>query len=837
MTISGSIFVIAGESIKKLMKRDYINIGIIITIFLSIVIFLVGSDYVYGSTTDWQIQHWAFPEFFRNLFYDTKNILPNFAFNLGGGQNIYYFSYYGLLSPIILISYLLPFIPMPYYIMISSIIVIIISIILLYKWLYKGFDSNISFISTMLFMLSGPLIFHSHRHIMFMNYMPFLIMGLIGVDKYFNGKRTLLIISVFLIIMTSYYYSVGSIIAILLYYIYKYIELNKLDYKIIVNTFKFILNIFISILMASILLWPTAYVILTGREATNTSVDYLSLFIPTLNYSIYLYRAYSLGLTSIFMYSLVDNFIYKEKHNQLLSFIFGLFLLFPILLYLLNGLMYVESKALIPFLPLAILLIANTLNRIYKLNYNNKKTTISFIIVTIVMVWNLISNNHDKYIYDFIIFMIAFILFNKYKKIVIIAFPLILFAFNNNLEINRLDKLVTKDLIDMQLKNINELSLNNQNLYRFGDLKLQTQNINRINNINNYQASIYSSTNNLYYNNFYFEEFGNEITYRNNLITPQPKNILFNMYMGIKYLIGDDLDIIGYNKENGIYVNNDVLPIGYAKTNLINIYDYEKLVYPYNIEAILNNVVVNKEVSNNYISNIDELNFNYELISDNVKIENNNKVYSFTSGNDGLITINLDKPIIGEVLMFKFDMLYNQNCSRGDVLITVNGITNKLTCKQWKYHNQNHTFEYSISSNEPITNLTMNLTKGKYEIGNIKFYTLSYDNLKSIKDNIDEFVFDNNLTKGDHIEGNINVTNDGYFVLNIPYDKGFNIYVDNELINYELVNKSFIGFDIKKGYHNIKIDYKSPYLDISKYLSILGLGMFLIVIYKDKKSM
>ena len=51
-------------------------------------------------------QHIQFADYLRSLFYDTYNLLPNFAFNLGGGENIYNISYYGLFNPIILISYL-----------------------------------------------------------------------------------------------------------------------------------------------------------------------------------------------------------------------------------------------------------------------------------------------------------------------------------------------------------------------------------------------------------------------------------------------------------------------------------------------------------------------------------------------------------------------------------------------------------------------------------------------------------------------------------------------------------------------------------------------------------
>ena len=113
------------------------------------------------------------------------------------------------------------------YIIISSILLIYFSVILFYKWISTKFDDKISFISTIIFLLSTPLLFHTHRHIMFINYMPFLILGLIGVDKYFEkNKKSLLTLSVFLVIMSSYFFSVGALVGIVIYGIYIYIKRN-----------------------------------------------------------------------------------------------------------------------------------------------------------------------------------------------------------------------------------------------------------------------------------------------------------------------------------------------------------------------------------------------------------------------------------------------------------------------------------------------------------------------------------------------------------------------------------------------------------------------------------
>ena len=92
---------------------------------------------IFGSRVDWVSQHSVLPDYFRQRFYATGNLFPDIAWNLGGGQNIYNFSYYGLFSPIILFSYLLPFVPMDLYIMISSMAAYGVSAVLFYHWIKK----------------------------------------------------------------------------------------------------------------------------------------------------------------------------------------------------------------------------------------------------------------------------------------------------------------------------------------------------------------------------------------------------------------------------------------------------------------------------------------------------------------------------------------------------------------------------------------------------------------------------------------------------------------------------------------------------------------------------
>ena len=111
-------------------KKDYYNYLILTGIVFVIYMILTHFTNVFGSDTDWINQHTIIPDYFRQLFYKTGNLIPSFSFNYGGGQNIFNLSYYGFLSPIILPSYLLPFVSMKTYMTVVDFIIVVSSGIL-----------------------------------------------------------------------------------------------------------------------------------------------------------------------------------------------------------------------------------------------------------------------------------------------------------------------------------------------------------------------------------------------------------------------------------------------------------------------------------------------------------------------------------------------------------------------------------------------------------------------------------------------------------------------------------------------------------------------------------
>lgn len=72
--------------------------GILIFPLTAGILFLLQntSHTIAGSQIDWISQHTVLAEYFRQRFYSTHEFFPQFASELGGGQNIYNFAYYGL---------------------------------------------------------------------------------------------------------------------------------------------------------------------------------------------------------------------------------------------------------------------------------------------------------------------------------------------------------------------------------------------------------------------------------------------------------------------------------------------------------------------------------------------------------------------------------------------------------------------------------------------------------------------------------------------------------------------------------------------------------------------
>lgn len=833
---------------KKIDKKDFLACAILTASFILFALVITHFKYYYGSTTDWVAQHTAIPDYFRTLFWDTHDLLPDFALNLGNGQNIYNFSYYGLLSPIILISYMLPHIDMCDYVVFSSILTAIVASILFYFFLRKKNENHmISFLVSFMLLFASSMTFHTHRHIMFVNYMPFLILGLYGVDKKLDEKKGwLLALSVFLMIMTSYYYSIAGIISLVIYGIYKYVkdhaQITLKDFM--KDGLHFIVPIIIAIIASSIIILPTFYVILSSRGETYNTIGILDLILPSANINYVLYEPYGMGLTSILIFSII-NLLFKKREHKFLGLTLTLMILFPLINYILNATMYIDSKILIPMLPLALLAIADFLDDLSAQKIEARKFIVPLLIIG---AWAFFKNSGSiLFLIDAFCLMSLLFIYRKVHPNICIIMFLIIMPIAVSIFMSSGDPLISYEVkhnSDEKITEaINEITTMDDGMYRISNEVTPTLGANNIyGNARYYASTLYSSTYNLEYNAFYYDTINNPVQNRNRVIMSSTPNIMYLMSSGNKYLISKDVAYAGYElvkevDDIKIYKNDDVLPIAYAKSDVMSSLDFAALSYPESSEALLKRVIVPGETSKEFTSNIKKVSVDLSLLDfQNASYEITDDYYIVKSDGSAKATYTLPDEYKDKIIFIRFKVLESAPCSSGDTAITIEGTKNKLTCTEWKYHNQNYQFDYIISNNTSNI-LHISFLKGEYKISDIEMWALDYKDIENVKDDIDEFIFDNEETKGDVIKGTIDVSQDGYFVTSIPYDEGFKITVDGTRIDYEKVNVSFLGFKIDAGHHEIVIEYEAPLKKLSICLSAIGILLFIFMTVTERKKL
>ena len=863
-------------------RRDLLSLAVLGGGCLLIILLITRGRFLYGSTVDWVNQHSVLPEYFRSRFYETGNLLPEFAPHIGGGQNIFHFSYYGFLSPVMLLSWLLPGVAMTDYVAVSSVILLILSGWLFYYWLRrKGYGIPAAFTAAFLFQFSAPLLYHSHKQIMFMNYMPFLLMALIGVDRYFERRRSgLLMTGAFLMIMTSYFYSVGGLLVLLLYGIDSWLGLEhgRLSVRhFFKDGIRFVLRLLIPAAMAALLLLPTLAALLNGRSADSADMDLPTLLtlllFPKVSLENVLYSPYGAGVTAVSILALI-RMIWKGgsrtagRPGRFLAVSMAVIFVWPLFLYLLNGGLYLRGKVFIPFLPVLLLITADMLEELaapgehgYAASkspdvnarsaaahpvHRLSRRRILLLILLLALLFALDGGPIGlAFLADGVLTVFCMKAAVRRQSFRCIALPAALLCFGICIGVNLSDTLVPKETADeMYAPEKREL------LEWISDTDPDYYRVNQLTNIHEscnlafvpgiYLTSLYSSCYSPEYNLFHSEIMAGANNATNSIARLDSGNLLFQTFMGVRYLIADNPDPqspgasgvpSGYQKirENGsyaLYRNDSVFPVAYGSSHLMGQEEYESLADIDRSIAHLQYIIVDDAPETGYRSPVTELPFFLPL-------EETQSGNAYRAESEGDLTVSIDTGVSLDenLLLLEF---YFRDVPDEDIVILANGTANRLTGKDALYPNQNFAFHYVISEPEPTKTLTLTFSAGTYELLNPKLYSLD---ASVVRESADRLVPLTCLRPDDSetvLSGVITMPEDGYFTASIPYDRGFTAYVDGEERPIELVNTAFLGFPLEKGDHEITLVYHAPMLEAGKRISAAGALFFLLILSLER---
>ena len=728
------------------------------------------------------------------------------------------------------------------------------SVLLFYYWLKsRKTDTGTAFILSLMFLLAGPMIGQYSGQIMFVDYMPFLCLALIGVDRYFKQEKSgLFTVSVFLMIMTSFYFSIGGMLSLVLYGLHRYFEQREGN-RVTVRSFLrdglcFVRSMILAVLMSGFFLVPTALA-LTGGRSKEQNTSFASFFIPQITVERFSYSIYGIGLTTLVITVLLTGLLYRKVYEKVLTYGCVIVLVIPVFAYLLNGGLYIRDKVFIPFLPLLCYLISIYLEKCRKRELSFIAGMIPYIITTIFVYMarnQFVSKGIGESIWkvllaESILFLICYVLYcalkryhKETKEILMLALPSVicLAVTMNTFYQMKPDRYVSRklyrDVVEEQNRQaVKEALKDDDGYYRTEQMGSDDENaadLNRIWDVDQNITSIYSSAYNPDYQTFRQKTFGLEEPFRNGMMQSVSKNPVFQRMMGVRYIVSDS-DVPGYTLvkkcgTTGIYQNKDAAPVMYATDRVMTEEEYKKLTFPYNQTAFLEYAVVGEHTE----SSDQNIMTAYEPVS--LKMANNR-----TTGGAEQKTMQQEgqKQIL--FLRFRVDNAHPNK----DVAVWINGIRNKLSAKDHVYYNENKIFTYAVPLKDGEDNISVTFGKGKYRLRHVQAYLGSLPERSELLYQ-SEIQVDKKQTEDNVIQGTIRVKKDGWFITSIPYDKHFKIYIDGKETEIQKVNTAFLGCKIESGNHELKIIYHAPGTTTGKILSLIGIAGFLLVLVREKRK-
>ena len=113
-----------------------------------------------------------------------------------------------------------------------------------------------------------------------------------------------------------------------------------------------------------------------------------------------------------------------------------------------------------------------------------------------------------------------------------------------------------------------------------------------------------------------------------------------------------------------------------------------------------------------------------------------------------------------------------------------------------------------------------------------KFNEATYEEAYNI---MSRNLYEVDIMDGDYISGTIHVTEEGIMATSIQAADGFEVFVDDQRVDYVCIGEALIGVPLTKGSHKVEFKYYTPYGVIGFVVSGCGLLLFVLFCYADRK--
>jgi uncharacterized membrane protein YfhO len=725
-------------------------------------------------------------------------------------------------------------------------------------------------------------------NVMWIDSMYLLPLIVLGIEKIINsGKCGTYIIFLSLAIFTNYYIGFMLCIFSCLYFFYYYFSssdkfinrtniLNNKDkkYSYLDKSFffqsglRFALSSFIVGIILLFMLLPVAYV-LSSSSATSgthpneiknyfTIFDFLANHLASLEPTIrssgedVLPNVYCGILTVILIpvYLFSDKISSKEKiaSSILLGFMFFSFNI-NIFNYLWHGLHFPNDLPYRQSFMYSFILITMAYKAFVNLQYMNKKQLLSIgigILAFIVLTQKLGSKNVDNttilisMIYVFVFTIILGLIQSKkdqaYALSIILSCTVIsetIIANTDHYVANQTKTAYTEDYDGFKELQAVVDEKDNSLFYRseLSDLRTRMDpSWYDYNGVSVFSSMAYESVANMQKN---IGLYGNKI----NSYTYNPQTPVYNSFFGIKYVYdrnslineGDYYSLADKNATYSAYENNYNLNIAFPVSDRLLTWDSSLYSNPVDSQQELFADATGIDGIYNRIYNYELLCNNVNEINEDNKIMSNFSLYKIDDGTEASATATITAEKNGHIYIY----VYSRNLD--DVSIYSPSISTSMTVSDGYildlgYYEPNDKISVTMPIDEEQTYANVDFVV--FTIDNEKFVD-GYNMLKSGQ--IEYTSFSDTI-----IEGNFSADNNEILFTSIPYDKGWNVYIDGEKVaeeNIVKISDALLGVKVSSGEHSIKFKYSIPGLTIAYLTSCIFVILFLVILILKKKNL
>lgn len=148
----------------------------------------------------------------------------------------------------------------------------------------------------------------------------------------------------------------------------------------------------------------------------------------------------------------------------------------------------------------------------------------------------------------------------------------------------------------------------------------------------------------------------------------------------------------------------------------------------------------------------------------------------------------------------------------------------------YKTSQDQHVFNLGYHKDQiKVCKLTFKLT-GSMNFEDLKVYSQPMDQYEDMVNSLKEDVLEDVVIDNNTVSGKIILDTDKMLVIPLPYQGGWTAYVDDKEVPIYRANYQYMGLNISKGSHNVRLHYKIAGLKPALMVTAGGLTLFIVII-------